>query len=76
MLTAIATSAYRAIMVCTSVAVPFLLRMLPIPYAGEVAGVLLFCWVDAYVMLVSVYTRKLLTLRYRYYCFESVSYHH
>lgn len=65
MLTAIATSAYRAIMVCTSVAVPFLLRMLPIPYAGEVAGVLLFCWVDAYYCFEFVWIAKGMSLSQR-----------
>ncbi|PBK77973.1 EI24-domain-containing protein [Armillaria solidipes] len=46
MLTAIATSAYRAVMVFTSVVVSFALGY--IPYVGPVIGFLFLCWVDSY----------------------------
>ncbi|KAI0350077.1 hypothetical protein OH77DRAFT_1525115 [Trametes cingulata] len=46
MLNALATSAYRAVMVFTSVVVSFALAY--IPYIGPVAGFTFLCWIDAY----------------------------
>ncbi|KAF8894704.1 etoposide-induced protein 2.4-domain-containing protein [Infundibulicybe gibba] len=46
MLTAIATSAYRAVMVFTSVVVSFVLGS--IPYIGPAASFIFMCWIDAY----------------------------
>ncbi|KAI9056880.1 hypothetical protein FKP32DRAFT_1638810 [Trametes sanguinea] len=46
MLNALATSAYRAVMVFTSVVVSFALAY--IPYVGPVAAFAFLCWVDAY----------------------------
>ncbi|KIP04802.1 hypothetical protein PHLGIDRAFT_109134 [Phlebiopsis gigantea 11061_1 CR5-6] len=45
-LNSIATSAYRVVMVFTSVVVSFALRY--IPYAGPTLGFVFLCWVDAY----------------------------
>nr|GAT43988.1 predicted protein [Mycena chlorophos] len=45
-LTAIATSAYRVVMVFTSVVVSFALGLVPV--VGPVAGFLFLCWIDAY----------------------------
>ena len=45
MLNALATSAYRAVMVFTSVVVSFALAY--IPYVGPVVGFAFLCWVDA-----------------------------
>jgi etoposide-induced 2.4 mRNA len=44
-LTAIATSAYRIVMVVTSVGVDFALRA--IPGVGPVASFVFLCWIDA-----------------------------
>ena len=44
-LNSIATSAYRVVMVFTSVVVSFALRY--IPYAGPTLGFVFLCWVDA-----------------------------
>ncbi|KAI0373323.1 hypothetical protein BV20DRAFT_938379 [Pilatotrama ljubarskyi] len=46
MLNALATSAYRAVMVFTSVVVSFALAY--IPYVGPAAGFIFLCWIDAY----------------------------
>ncbi|CDO74879.1 hypothetical protein BN946_scf185004.g29 [Trametes cinnabarina] len=46
MLNALATSAYRAVMVFTSVVLSFALAY--IPYIGPVAAFVFLCWVDAY----------------------------
>ncbi|KAI0328119.1 hypothetical protein GY45DRAFT_1355346 [Cubamyces sp. BRFM 1775] len=46
MLNALATSAYRGVMVFTSVVVSFALAY--IPYVGPIAGFAFLCWVDAY----------------------------
>ncbi|GJE98120.1 EI24-domain-containing protein [Phanerochaete sordida] len=45
-LNSIATSAYRGIMVGTSVTLSFVLRY--VPYAGPALGFVFLCWVDAY----------------------------
>ncbi|KAF8061563.1 etoposide-induced protein 2.4-domain-containing protein [Lyophyllum atratum] len=49
MLTAIATSAYRVVMVFNSVVVSFALHN--IPYVGWAAGFVFLCWVDAFVWM-------------------------
>ncbi|THU90691.1 EI24-domain-containing protein [Dendrothele bispora CBS 962.96] len=46
MLKSIATSAYRVVMVFTSVVVSFALEN--IPYVGPIVGFFFLCWVDAY----------------------------
>ncbi|EFI28440.1 hypothetical protein CC1G_13973 [Coprinopsis cinerea okayama7 len=46
MLKALATSAYRIVMVFTSLLVSFGLGI--IPYVGPFAGFVFFCWIDAY----------------------------
>ncbi|KAG7452674.1 uncharacterized protein BT62DRAFT_983644 [Guyanagaster necrorhizus] len=46
MLMSIATSAYRAVMVFTSVVVSFALGY--VPYVGPAMGFLFLCWVDSY----------------------------
>ncbi|KAJ2917260.1 hypothetical protein MD484_g3198, partial [Candolleomyces efflorescens] len=46
MLKAIATSAYRVVMVFTSLLVSFGLGI--IPYAGPAASFVFFCWLDSY----------------------------
>ncbi|KAI0637375.1 etoposide-induced protein 2.4-domain-containing protein [Trametes polyzona] len=46
MLNALATSAYRGVMVCTSVVVSFALAY--IPYVGPIAGFIFLCWIDSY----------------------------
>ncbi|KAJ7752007.1 etoposide-induced protein 2.4-domain-containing protein [Mycena metata] len=48
-LTAIATSAYRVVMVFTSVFVSFALGM--IPRIGPLAGFIFLCWIDAFVWI-------------------------
>ena len=45
MLNALATSAYRAAMVGTSVVVSFALAY--VPYVGPPAGFAFLCWIDA-----------------------------
>jgi etoposide-induced 2.4 mRNA len=45
MLNTLATSAYRAVMVATSVAVSFAMSM--VPYVGSFFGFIFLCWVDA-----------------------------
>ena len=45
MLNALATSAYRGVMVFTSVVVSFALAY--IPFVGPLAGFVFLCWVDA-----------------------------
>lgn len=45
MLKAIATSAYRVVMVFTSLLVSFGLGI--IPYAGPVFAFIFFCWIDS-----------------------------
>lgn len=44
-LNALATSAYRGVMVFTSVVVSFSLRLVPL--AGPALGFVFLCWVDA-----------------------------
>lgn len=44
-LTAIAMSAYRGVMVVTSFVISSLLRT--IPYVGPLAGLIFFCWIDS-----------------------------
>ncbi|KAJ6630655.1 etoposide-induced protein 2.4-domain-containing protein [Mycena sp. CBHHK59/15] len=46
LLTALATSAYRVVMVFTSVVVSFALGI--IPRVGPVAGFIFLCWIDSY----------------------------
>ncbi|KAJ7172636.1 etoposide-induced protein 2.4-domain-containing protein [Mycena filopes] len=59
-LTAIATSAYRVVMVFTSVAVSFALAM--IPRIGPVAGFIFLCWIDAYYCFEFVWIARGLSL--------------
>lgn len=47
LVTAVATSAYRAVMLGTTVVITFALGR--IPYAGAVANFFFMCWIDAYV---------------------------
>jgi etoposide-induced 2.4 mRNA len=65
LLNQIATSVYRTIMVCTSVAISFFLRMLPLPYFGTITGFLFFCWVDAYYCFEFVWIAKGMSLSRR-----------
>ena len=44
-LTSLATSAYRAVMIGTSVVLSFALSYVPV--VGNTAGFMFFCWVDA-----------------------------
>lgn len=44
-LTSLATSAYRAVMICTSVLISIALTYVPV--AGNAASFLFFCWVDS-----------------------------
>ncbi|KAJ7063152.1 etoposide-induced protein 2.4-domain-containing protein [Mycena amicta] len=55
-LTAIATSAYRVVMVFTSVVVSFALGL--IPRVGPAAGFIFLCWIDAYYCFESVWIAR------------------
>ncbi|KAJ7905335.1 etoposide-induced protein 2.4-domain-containing protein [Mycena olivaceomarginata] len=59
-LTAIATSAYRIVMVVTSVGVDFALRA--IPGVGPVASFVFLCWIDAYYCFEFVWIARGLSL--------------
>ncbi|KAK0459556.1 etoposide-induced protein 2.4-domain-containing protein, partial [Desarmillaria tabescens] len=63
MLTAIATSAYRAVMVFTSVVVSFALGY--VPYVGPVVGFLFLCWVDSYYCFEFVWIARGMSLSRR-----------
>ncbi|KAF5365625.1 hypothetical protein D9758_003282 [Tetrapyrgos nigripes] len=63
MLKSIATSAYRAVMVLTSVIVSFALGN--VPYLGPVIGFLFFCWVDAYYCFEFVWIARGMSLARR-----------
>lgn len=63
MLTAIATSAYRVVMVFNSVVVSFALHN--IPYVGWAAGFLFLCWIDAYYCFEFVWIARGLSLSRR-----------
>ncbi|TFK42988.1 etoposide-induced protein 2.4-domain-containing protein [Crucibulum laeve] len=63
MLTALATSAYRGVMVVTSVAVSF--GLASIPYVGPVAGFIFYCWIDAYYCFEFVWIARGLSLSRR-----------
>lgn len=63
MLTAIATSAYRGVMVFTSVIVSFGLRN--IPFIGPAIGFFFICWVDAYYCFEFVWIARGLSLSRR-----------
>ncbi|GLB35388.1 putative etoposide-induced protein 2.4 (EI24) [Lyophyllum shimeji] len=63
MLTAIATSAYRVVMVFNSVVVSFALHN--IPYVGGVAGFVFLCWIDAYYCFEFVWMARGMSLARR-----------
>ncbi|KAF8968370.1 etoposide-induced protein 2.4-domain-containing protein [Flammula alnicola] len=63
MLKAIATSAYRVVMVCTSVVVSFALGKIPL--VGPTAGFTFLCWVDAYYCFEFVWIARGLSLSRR-----------
>ncbi|TFK84519.1 hypothetical protein K466DRAFT_496432 [Polyporus arcularius HHB13444] len=63
MLNALATSAYRAVMVCTSVVVSFALAY--IPYVGPPVGFAFLCWVDAYYCFEFIWIARGLSLARR-----------
>ncbi|KAF9466335.1 etoposide-induced protein 2.4-domain-containing protein [Collybia nuda] len=63
MLTAIATSAYRVVMVFTSVILSFALRS--IPYIGPLAGFIFLCWLDAYYCFEFVWIARGMSLSRR-----------
>ncbi|KAF5330643.1 hypothetical protein D9619_006027 [Psilocybe cf. subviscida] len=60
MLKAIATSAYRVVMVGTSVVMSFVLQRIPV--VGPYAGFLFLCWVDAYYCFEFVWIARGLSL--------------
>jgi etoposide-induced 2.4 mRNA len=68
MLTMLATSAYRAVMVFTSVLVSFALGA--IPYGGPMISFGFMCWIDAWVSLFSGHQAGPTDDLFRYYCFE------
>ncbi|EKM55925.1 uncharacterized protein PHACADRAFT_174086 [Phanerochaete carnosa HHB-10118-sp] len=61
LLNSVATSAYRGVMIFTSVAVSFMLRY--VPYAGPALGFVFLCWVDAFIWIARGYS---LSRRMRY----------
>ncbi|KAH7912123.1 etoposide-induced protein 2.4-domain-containing protein [Hygrophoropsis aurantiaca] len=63
MLTMLATSAYRAVMVLTSIIVSFALGS--IPYAGPAIGFVFLCWVDAYYCFEFIWVARGLSLSRR-----------
>lgn len=63
MLNALATSAYRGVMVCTSVIISFALAY--IPYVGSAAGFAFLCWVDAYYCFEFIWIARGLSLSRR-----------
>jgi len=63
MVTAIATSAYRAVMVFTSVGVSFALQNMP--YVGPASGFIFMCWVDAYYCFEFVWMARGMSLSRR-----------
>ncbi|KAF6764777.1 etoposide-induced protein 2.4-domain-containing protein [Ephemerocybe angulata] len=63
MLKAIATSAYRVVMVFTSLLVSFGLGV--IPYAGPVAAFVFFCWIDSYYCFEFVWVARGMSLSRR-----------
>ncbi|KAH8117588.1 etoposide-induced protein 2.4-domain-containing protein [Phellopilus nigrolimitatus] len=62
-LTALATSAYRGVMICTSIAISFALAYVPI--VGNSAGFVFFCWVDAYYCFEFIWIARGLSLAQR-----------
>ncbi|KAJ7685033.1 etoposide-induced protein 2.4-domain-containing protein [Mycena polygramma] len=60
-LTAIATSAYRVVMVFTSVGVDFALRVIP-GGIGPVASFIFLCWIDAYYCFEFIWIARGLSL--------------
>ncbi|KAF9009420.1 etoposide-induced protein 2.4-domain-containing protein [Cyathus striatus] len=63
MLTALATSAYRAVMIVTSVVVSYVLSS--IPKVGPVAGFIFVCWINAYYFFEFVWIARGLSLSRR-----------
>ena len=55
MLTAIATSAYRVVMIATSFGVSLALSNIPGPYIGAVLSFVFLCWVNSYYCFEYVY---------------------
>ncbi|EJD06071.1 uncharacterized protein FOMMEDRAFT_119581 [Fomitiporia mediterranea MF3/22] len=62
-LTALATSAYRAVMICTSVVIAFALGYVPV--VGYTAGFIFFCWVDTYYCFEFIWIARGLSLAQR-----------
>ncbi|CAL1703697.1 unnamed protein product [Somion occarium] len=62
-LNSIATSAYRVIMVFTSIIVSFALQLIPV--LGPVAGFIFLCWVDAYYCFEFIWIARGLSLSRR-----------
>ncbi|KAI5122983.1 hypothetical protein M0805_006861 [Coniferiporia weirii] len=62
-LTALATSAYRVVMICTSVVISFALAYIPV--VGIAAGFVFFCWVDAYYCFEFIWIARGLSLAQR-----------
>ncbi|TFK72171.1 hypothetical protein BDN72DRAFT_836563 [Pluteus cervinus] len=63
LLTALATSAYRAVMVMTSVVVSFTLQT--IPYVGPIASFTFLCWIDSYYCFEFVWIARGMSLAKR-----------
>ncbi|THH10190.1 hypothetical protein EW145_g1482 [Phellinidium pouzarii] len=62
-LTSLATSAYRAVMICTSVVIAFALAYVPV--IGNAAAFVFFCWVDAYYCFEFIWIARGLSLAQR-----------
>lgn len=62
-LTALATSAYRAVMICTSIVIAFALGYVPV--IGNALGLAFFCWVDAYYCFEFIWIARGLSLSQR-----------
>ncbi|KAF9050664.1 hypothetical protein BDZ89DRAFT_1098721 [Hymenopellis radicata] len=67
-LTTFATSAYRAIMVVTSVLVSFIMRY--IPYVGGAMAFIYLCWVDSYYFFEFIWVARGYSLSRRIRCLE------
>ncbi|KAI0069884.1 EI24-domain-containing protein [Panus rudis PR-1116 ss-1] len=63
LLNSIASSAYRVVMVFTSIAVSFMLQY--IPYVGPVSGFVFLCWIDAYYCFEFIWIARGLSLSRR-----------
>ncbi|KAJ7582839.1 etoposide-induced protein 2.4-domain-containing protein [Mycena floridula] len=65
MLKSIATSAYRVVMVFTSVAISLALANVPVPYVGPFVGFLFVCWIDSYYLFEFVWVARGMSLSRR-----------